>query len=417
MDKTIFPLFFFFFVLTSTIQEACSQPSRALFAPISPFTILPLFTLTLNSDEKYFVDINAPLLVRRCEGESTARATVPCASSACLLSRTFRPAPCSIPNNTFTGRQCACMASSFDPFSATCGTNQLTRENIAVSSTNPRKPTFLVPRVIALCVPTVFLGGLPPGIFGVAGLSRSPLSAAYQLASSNLGLSKKFALCLPSSDNADNRGVVFFGNGPYMLKSGKNLDSTRILSETPLIRNNKIPNGNYISLRGICVNGQDGGFGPSAFAFDSTGGGGTLLSTTTQYTTMRTDLYSFLLNEFSNATSQIPRADPVSPFGLCLRLSSNSPVQNGFNAPRIDLKLNNGRIWSVYGANSMKKVSDDVSCLAFVDGGASPRQTVVIGSYQMENNLMVFDLARSVLGFSSSLSLVSASCSDFQTGS
>ncbi|XP_010547160.1 PREDICTED: basic 7S globulin 2-like [Tarenaya hassleriana] len=413
MEKILFPLLFFFMALITT-QEASSQ---TLFARVSPPSSLPLFTLTLNSNESYFVDITAPLLVRRCEGNSTPRATVPCASPACFISRLFRPAPCPLPNNTFVRGQCACVASSFDPFSATCGTNLLTTETIAVSSTNPRNPTFLVPQVIVLCVPTVFLGGLPPGISGVAGLSRSPLSTASQLSSLNLGLSRKFALCLPSSDNANNRGVVFFGKGPYMLKSGASLDSSRILSETPLILNSRIPNGNYISLRGISVNGKDGRFGPSTFAFDSNGGGGTLLSTTTQYTTLRTDIYRFILEEFSNATSQIPRADPVSPFRLCFRLSSNSPVQNSFNVPRIDLKLNNGRIWSVYGANSLKKVSDDVACLAFVDGGASPSPTVVIGSYQMENNLLVFDLARSVLGFSSSLSLFNASCSDFQTGS
>ncbi|XP_010548796.1 PREDICTED: basic 7S globulin 2-like [Tarenaya hassleriana] len=411
MEKILFPLFLFFVALT--IQEARSQQSSGLFARISPSTNPPLFTLTLNSDEKYFVDINSPLLVRRCESESTPRAIVPCDSSACPLSRSFRPAPCPVPNNTYVRGQCACVASSFDPFTDACGRNILTTETIAISSTNPRKPTYLVPQVIVLCVPTVFLPDLPPGISGVAGLSRSPLSMGYQLASSTSGLSRIFGLCLPSTDNPGNRGGLVFRNDPYLLKSGTILGSRITTSETPLILNEKIPNGNYISLRDISVNGRDGWFGPSTFAFDSAGRGGTLLSTTTQYTTMRTDIYRFLLGEFSRATSQIPRAGLVSPFGLCLRLRSSSPV----NVPRIDLKLDNGKIWSVYGANSLKKVSDDVSCLAFVDGGASPSQAVVIGSYQMENNLLVFDLEGSTLKFSSSLSLFNTSCNVFQTGS
>uniref|UniRef100_A0A1J3CWF2 Basic 7S globulin 2 n=1 Tax=Noccaea caerulescens TaxID=107243 RepID=A0A1J3CWF2_NOCCA len=86
-----------------------------------------------------------------------------------------------------------------------------------------------------------------------------------------------------------------------------------------------------------------------------------------------------------------------------------------FQVPRIDLELADGKIWKLFAANSMKKVSDDVACLAFLNGGDATEQAVVIGMHQMENTLLEFDVGRSAFGFSCSLGLVNASCGDFQT--
>ncbi|KAH9765255.1 hypothetical protein KPL70_001805 [Citrus sinensis] len=72
-------------------------------------------------------------------------------------------------------------------------------------------------------------------------------------------------------------------------------------------------------------------------------------------------------------------------------------------------------LWSILGANSIVQVGNDdnVSCLGFVDGGA-PRTSIVIGGYQLENNLLQFDLASSRLGFSNSLLLRRTFCSNFK---
>lgn len=75
--------------------------------------------------------------------------------------------------------------------------------------------------------------------------------------------------------------------------------------------------------------------------------------------------------------------------------------------------LGNGLNWTVFGANSMKQVSSDVSCLAFVDGGERAEQAVEVGSYQMENNFLLFDVARNRVGFSSSLLFFQTTCSNF----
>ncbi|KAI8566205.1 hypothetical protein RHMOL_Rhmol02G0021800 [Rhododendron molle] len=61
----------------------------------------------------------------------------------------------------------------------------------------------------------------------------------------------------------------------------------------------------------------------------------------------------------------------------------------------------------------MVQVSDEVLCLAFVDGGVNPRTSIVIGGYQLEDNLLKFDLGASRLGFSSSLLFRAPTCANF----
>nr|DAD33585.1 TPA_asm: hypothetical protein HUJ06_012436 [Nelumbo nucifera] len=76
-------------------------------------------------------------------------------------------------------------------------------------------------------------------------------------------------------------------------------------------------------------------------------------------------------------------------------------------------ELVNGVKWTIFRSNSMKQVSVDVACLAFVDGGETADQAVVIGTFQMENNLLEFDLVTSTLVFSSSLFFVKSTCANF----
>lgn len=98
-------------------------------------------------------------------------------------------------------------------------------------------------------------------------------------------------------------------------------------------------------------------------------------------------------------------------------------AKTGFNVPVIDMILDgkssllhnkNNAMWRIYGANSMVKVSDDVLCLGFVDGGLKPMTSIVIGGKQMEDNLVEFDLESNKLGITSSLLRMGTSCSNFK---
>lgn len=49
--------------------------------------------------------------------------------------------------------------------------------------------------------------------------------------------------------------------------------------------------------------------------------------------------------------------------------------------------------------------------LRVVDGGVNPKSPIVIGGFQIENNLVEFDVKASKFSFSSSLLLHNTSCS------
>jgi hypothetical protein len=45
----------------------------------------------------------------------------------------------------------------------------------------------------------------------------------------------------------------------------------------------------------------------------------------------------------------------------------------------------------------------EVVCLGFVDAGEEAVASILFGTYQMQHNLLQFDMARSTFGFSSNL--------------
>ncbi|XVF06139.1 hypothetical protein REPUB_Repub06bG0021700 [Reevesia pubescens] len=122
-------------------------------------------------------------------------------------------------------------------------------------------------------------------------------------------------------------------------------------------------------------------------SIDRRGVGGTKLSTINPYTVLEHSIFKAVTRFFTKELSGIPQVIPVEPFGHV--------------------------IWRIFGSNSMVQPAPGVSCLAFVDAELNTRASIVIGAYQMENNLVQFDLARSRLGFSSSLLFFRTSCNNF----
>jgi len=114
------------------------------------------------------------------------------------------------------------------------------------------------------------------------------------------------------------------------------------------------------------------------------------------------------------ALANVTRVASVAPFGACFSSKNIGSTRVGPAVPQIDLVLQRKRVyWGIFGANSMVQVSNDVVCLGFVDGGSNPRTSIVIGGHQIEDNLLQFDLAKSRLGFSSSLLFRQTTCANF----
>ncbi|WOH14389.1 hypothetical protein DCAR_0933908 [Daucus carota subsp. sativus] len=269
-----------------------------------------------------------------------------------------------------------------------------------------------VPQFIFSCAPSRLLAGpLPKDVVGVAGLGHNPVAIPHQLAS-HFGFRPKFGLCLPSSNKGN--GVIFFGKGPYELDPGYDTVSHPIVGYTPLTIG---PRGGYhIQVTAINIGKKALPFDISSFFRTKRGSfAKALISTTTPYTTLHHSIFMAVTKFFGDQLSWAPQIQPpVSPFGLCFNTSNIATSRMGPAAPSIDLLLQNENVtWTISGANSLVLARPDVWCLGFVDGGIKPRNPIVIGSYQLENNLLEFDLARSRLGFSNSLLFKRTTCATF----
>jgi hypothetical protein len=84
--------------------------------------------------------------------------------------------------------------------------------------------------------------------------------------------------------------------------------------------------------------------------------------------------------------------------------------------------LDGGRNWTIVGGSSMVQVDDQTLCLAFLEMGAEQAAVpespaVILGGYQIEEILMLFDLEKETLGFSSLLLGKQTSCGNFNFAS
>lgn len=404
-------LFIVALALTVFPPTASAQPFRALVAPISKDSPTSLYSITLNTNEKYVIDLGSPFPWRHCrKGDPHAACTAPLCTSA----RRYIVSGCT--NNSSSGKQtpdrCSrCLVTTVNPISKSCAWSVLSHHDVILPWTDGHSPTVRINinRVGFACAPRPFFLSLPKGSSGVASLSRAPLSLPMQFRSV---VKTQFAICLPGYSAP---GVIFFGSGPYYLLPPPGRNITQFLSFTPLLKNPIIPtNGDYyVQVKGITINGRSVEFLGRMLEFDSLGHGGVKLSMTVPYTTLRSNIYRPFLKLFSWSTRGIPRAPKVKPFGLCLNTTHLGSTRVGLPVPQIDLVLGNGRNWTIFGANSMKQVSDGVACLAFVDGGEKAEQAALIGSHQIDDNFLLFDLIGNRLGFSSSLLFFQTTCSNF----
>ncbi|OVA02961.1 Peptidase A1 [Macleaya cordata] len=346
------------------------------------------------------------------------------------VSSTYRPVQCrsiqcstalatKSESSTFPTPGCSKNSCTLFPENTVAGTisrGELVEDEITVRSTNGSIST--ADHFLFSCGTTSLLNQLASGVQGMAGLGRNRIGLPSQL-SAIFNLHRKFAICLPSSTVSD--GVVFFGGGPYMF--GPNIDVSKSLIFTPLISKSGTElelissDEYYIGVKSIKVNGNRLLLNSALLSVDSkTGSGGTKLSTVVPYTTLESSIYNALTEVFVSSSKlyNMTRVEPVAPFGFCFRTESIGWNRNGPVVPNINFVLQSEMVnWRIFGSNLMVPISDQVMCLGLLDGGLNPKASIVIGGYQLENNLLEFDLGTSMLGFSSSLLNKETSCSGF----
>ncbi|CAN8253835.1 unnamed protein product [Cochlearia groenlandica] len=361
-------------------------------------------------------DLNGPNLWVDCDKDyiSTTYKPARCNSAVCSRAGTFGCSQCFSPpkagcnNNT-------CFSLPLNTVTGLGTTGEIAMDVVSVQSvdngSNPGR-VVEIPNLVFVCGSTFQLEGLASGTVGIAGMGRHNIGLPSQFAAA-FSFNRKFAVCLTSLGRG---GVAFFGNGPYVFLPGIKISK---LETTPLLVN-KFREGEYfIGVSDIRIFGKSVVSNKTLLSIDKvTGTGGTKVSTVDPYTVMQTSIYNAFRLVFVRAAAamNITRVPSVKPFGACFSTKNNNVgvTRLGYAVPEIEIVLHSNEVvWRIFGANSMVSVRDDVICLGFVDGGANAKTSVVIGGFQLEDNLIEFDLASNRLGFSSTLLGRSTNCANF----
>ncbi|KAG0495698.1 hypothetical protein HPP92_000389 [Vanilla planifolia] len=426
---TSWPLFFLIFglVISSSASAASTRP-RALVSPIMKDSITLQYVTVVHQRTpsvpvNLVVDLGGRYLWVDCETRYTSYTYHParCRSSLCSLAGSNSCGDCfSSPRPGCNNDTCGVFPDN--PFTRTATSGELAVDVLSLPSTDGSNPSTQVtyPSFLFSCAPTFLTRGLAAGATGVAGLGRTRVAPPSQLAA-KFSFRRRFALCLPSTPG--NAGVLFFGPGPYRFLP--NIDASQSLLYTPLLTNPVStattsspgePSYEYfIGVTAIKVGDKAVSFDKGLLKIDGkTGSGGTKISTTASFTALQTTIYRAVTGAVSTALAKVTRAASVAPFNLCYEASGFSSTRVGPGVPAIDLVLQSDQVyWRIFGANSMVEAKQGVLCLAFVDAGRNPKTSIVVGGYQLENNLLEFDLDYSRLGFSSTLLFRQTTCSNF----
>ncbi|CAN6452723.1 unnamed protein product [Victoria cruziana] len=421
---------FLYVALLDFASAASSGRPRALVLPVVKDAVTKQYVATLQhktplESEKFVVDLGSPFLWADCASDydSTTFRPVPCGNQACdaagavaCTTECSGPARPGCNNNT-------CSGIPSNPFSRVSTSGDLSDDVLVLRSTDGRSAgrTAIVPHFVFMCAPSGLVTDLASGSRGILGLGRTGVAAPTQLATA-LRFKKKFAVCLPSSASSD-PGVIFFGDSPYVLLPG--VDVSESVAYTKLLINPVSTAGSYFSgqrsveyfvkVTAIKVNGKVVPVNSTLLDIHKANGG-TKISTAAAYTTLESSVYRAVEAAFVReaAARAIKRVAAVKPFGACFSTRNVGSTRVGVPVPEIELSFAGARAgWKIFGANSMVMVKEGVMCLGFVDGGKDTRTTVMIGGYQLENNLLQFDLENSKMGFSSSLLFRQTTCSNF----
>ncbi|XP_010481702.1 PREDICTED: basic 7S globulin-like [Camelina sativa] len=388
----------------STLQYKTVINQRTPLVPASLVFDLGGRELWVDCDKGY---VSTTYRSPRCHSAVCSRA----GSTSC--GTCFSPPSPGCSNNT-------CGAIPDNSVSGWAASGEFAIDVVSIQSTNGSNPGPFVkiPNLIFGCGSTSLLKGLAKGAVGMAGMGRHNIGLPSQFAAA-FSFNRKFAVCLTSG-----KGVAFFGNGPYVFLPGIQISR---LQTTPLLTNpvssasaysqGEKSSEYFIGVTAIKIVDKKVPISSKLLKINrSTGFGGTKISSVNPYTVMESSIYNSFTSEFVRqaAARNITRVASVKPFGACFSTKNVGVTRVGYAVPEIQLVLHSKDVvWRIFGANSMVSVRDDVICLGFVDGGVNAKTSVMIGGFQLEDNLVEFDLASNRFGFSSTLLGRRTNCANF----
>lgn len=222
--------------------------------------------------------------------------------------------------------------------------------------------------------------GLFVGAAGLLGLGRGKLSFPNQ-AGRRFG--NKFSYCLVDRSASSKPSSVVFGESAV----------SRTAVFTPLLSNPKLDTFYYLGLTGMSVGGiKVKGISESLFKLDNTGNGGVIIDSGTSVTRLTRPAYVALRDAFRAGARDLKRAADFSLFDTCFDLSGKTVVK----VPTVVMHFAGADV-SLPASNYLIPVDSKGSfCFAFAGtmSGLS-----IIGNIQQQGFRVVYDLARSRIGF------------------
>ncbi|KAK6940837.1 Xylanase inhibitor, C-terminal [Dillenia turbinata] len=424
------PLFFTIFSLLFLAFSLAQQPSTPLLIPITKDHTTKQYTTTVSlktplKPTKLAIDLGFGFSWVNCDNTSyisSSYSHIPCNTNLCNSLHSLACSNC----YEAPGPNCANDTCAMFPENSFAHTSEIDDAIIdvlavstAVNGRNPGSRLGVISDYLFSCSRSALLKGLAKGSSGVAGLGRSNFSIPAQV-SSAFSDPFLFALCLSGSSSAPAEPYYFLPE----------IDLSKYLIYTPLILNPVgdtiityygYPSNEYfIGVTSVKVNGKQVPLNATLLTIDQeTGFGGTKISTVDPYTVLQTSIYNAFTSMFTAEAAglNLTVTKPVKPFKICYSADDVGNTRVGPAVPTIDLVLGSDDVfWRIFGANSMVRVARknvDVWCLGFVDGGANPRTSIVIGGHQLEDNLLQFDVGNKRFGFSSSVLIHQTTCANF----
>ncbi|KOM52866.1 hypothetical protein LR48_Vigan09g152500 [Vigna angularis] len=355
------------------------------------------------------VDLNGNQVWLNCEQHYSSKTyEAPfCHSAQCFRANTNQCLSCPAASRPGCHKN-TCGLMSTNPVTQQNGLGELGQDVLAIhiSLGTQLGELFTVPQFLFSCAPSFLLQkGLPRNIEGVAGLGHAPISLPNQLAS-HFGLQRQFTTCL-SRYSSSSKGAIIFGDAPNNLREFHGHAIFHDLAYTPLTIT---PQGEYnVRVNSIRINQYS--VTPVSKISSTTVGhsGGTMISTSTPHMVLQQSLYMSFVQVFAQQLPKQAQVKAVAPFELCFHSKNISEY------PSVELVMEkpNGPVWRISGEDLTVQTQPGVSCLAVVNGGMQPSAEITIGARQLEENLVVFDLAKSRVGFSTSpLSSLGVKCGD-----
>ncbi|AQK94741.1 Probable aspartyl protease At4g16563-like precursor [Zea mays] len=343
--------------------------------------------------------------------ESSSNARDLCGSRFCVdvhsADNRFDPcaaAGCAIP--AFTGGLCP---RPCPPFSYTYGggalvLGSLSRDSVTLHGSSGAGGPLPV-AFPGLCFGCVGSSVREP--IGIAGFGRGALSLPSQLGF----LGKGFSHCFLGFRFARNPNFTSpLVMGDLALASS----ATDGFVFTPMLTSATYPNFYYVGLEGVDLGGGGGGAvaaaaaaSPSMGGVDAQGNGGVLVDTGTTYTHLPDPFYASVLSSVGAAApyERSRELEARTGFDLCFRVPCARAPCADDELPALSLRLRGGgrlalpKQSSYYPVTAIRD-SVVVKCLLFQrmeDGDGGP--AAVLGSFQMQNVEVVYDLAAGRVGF------------------